>query len=62
MKTLKWEIICPVCNQPVSKADIDFSDKLICIDCARKEKKEMWNKNNCNSNKFRGGKLTWDTK
>ena len=39
---LKWEILCPCCNQPVSKADIDFADKRICIDCARKEKEEMY--------------------
>lgn len=45
-----WEILCPVCNQPVSKADIDYADKRICIDCARKEKEEMWNNNSKRGN------------
>lgn len=38
-----WERVCPCCNQPVSNADIDFDDKLICLDC-RREEKENWAK------------------
>lgn len=40
-----WEILCPHCGKPVSKSDIDFEDKRICINCARKQKEEMWEPN-----------------
>ena len=38
---MKWERICPCCNQSVSRADIDFADKMICLEC-RKKQKENW--------------------
>ena len=39
---MNWERICPVCNRSVSRADIDFADKLICLECRREEKAKMW--------------------
>lgn len=39
---IKWENICQCCNKPVSKADIDFEDKRICLECLRKEQEELW--------------------
>lgn len=46
---MKWVRLCPRCGQEVGKADIDFDDNLICIDCIRElqslewDKKSKWN-------------------
>lgn len=44
MRNLKWKIVCPYCNKEVSKADIDFIDKRICLDCRIKDKNKPWKK------------------
>ena len=40
---MSWKRACSCCNQPVSRADIDFDDKLICLKCRIKQK-ENWAK------------------
>lgn len=41
---MEWVRLCPRCKQEVGRADIDFDDKLICIDCIRELKSLKWDK------------------